>query len=69
MTANGLYFAVRIEDAVTTFEGLPIMGFTRRKPVDQPSLYPTVRHRLLGTLLLIAHAQATVQALYTDKEP
>ena len=24
MTANGLYFAVRIEDAVTTFEGLPI---------------------------------------------
>lgn len=52
MTNNGLYFAVRIEDAVTTFEGLPIMGFTRRKPVDQPGLYPTVC-RCLGASVLV----------------
>ncbi|CAE7345622.1 PHOT1 [Symbiodinium natans] len=52
MTPSGLYFAVRIEDAVTTFEGLPIMGFTRRRPVDHPSLYPTVC-RCLGASVLV----------------
>lgn len=50
--ANGLFFAVRIEDAVTTFDGLPIMGFTRRKPTDTSDLYPTVC-RCLGASVLV----------------
>jgi len=52
MTPSGLFFALRIEDAVTTFDGLPIMGFTRRKPVDEPNLYPTVC-RCLGASVLV----------------
>lgn len=51
-TASGLFFALRIDDAVTTFEGLPIMGFTRRKPMDKPDLYPTVC-RCLGASVLV----------------
>jgi len=51
-TAEGLFFAVRIDDAVTTFEGLPIMGFTRRKPMDKSDCYPTVC-RCLGASVLV----------------
>ncbi|CAJ1343977.1 unnamed protein product [Effrenium voratum] len=62
-TASGLYFAVRIEDAVTTFDGLPIMGFTRRKPTDVPELYPTVC-RCLGASVLVG---ACGEAFARDK--
>lgn len=39
-TARGLEFSMRIDAVVDKFEGLPLMGFTRRRPVDQPDLYP-----------------------------
>lgn len=51
-TPEGLFFAVLVDSAVTTFEGLPLLGFTRRKPVDSPDLYPTVC-RCLGSSILI----------------
>jgi len=51
-TAEGIFFAIRVDDAVQTFEGLPMMGFTRRQPVDRPDLYPTVC-RCLGASVLV----------------
>eukprot|EP00930_Biecheleria_cincta_P046122 TRINITY_DN31810_c0_g1_i1.p1 TRINITY_DN31810_c0_g1~~TRINITY_DN31810_c0_g1_i1.p1 ORF type:complete len:774 (+),score=113.69 TRINITY_DN31810_c0_g1_i1:112-2433(+) len=50
-SADGLFFAVKVEDAVQTFEGLPILGFTKLKPCDRPDLYPTVC-RCLGSSVL-----------------
>ena len=38
MTNNGLYFAVRIEDAVTTFEGLPIAKGSAKECKKQRSI-------------------------------
>jgi len=51
-TAEGLFFAVRVDDAVATFDGLPLIGFTRRKPMDHPDLYPPVC-RCLGLSVLV----------------
>jgi len=36
----GLFFAVVVNHAIDTFQGLPMLGFTRRKPADVPDLYP-----------------------------
>lgn len=51
-TAQGLFFALRVNDAVPTFEGLPTIGFTRRRPTDSPDLYPAVC-RCLGASVLV----------------
>lgn len=51
-TLDGVFFAVLVDDAVTTFEGLPTVGFTRRRPCDGPGLYPTVS-RCLGASVLV----------------
>jgi len=51
-TSIGLWFAVRIDDVVGTFEGLPILGFTRRKPTDSPDLYPSVA-KCFGASVLV----------------
>lgn len=51
-TPCGLFFALRVNDAVATFEGLPVVGFTKREPRDNPDLYPTVS-RCLGASVLI----------------
>jgi len=50
-TAEGLYFAIRVNDSVQTFDGLPLMGYTSLKPVDRPELYPAVC-RCLGSSVL-----------------
>jgi len=39
--AGGLFFTVLV-DGVTTFVGLPFLGFTRRKPEDAADLYPSI---------------------------
>jgi hypothetical protein len=41
-----------VDDVVSTFEGLPLVGFTKRKPVDVFTLYPTVS-RCLGASVLV----------------
>lgn len=51
-TPQGLFFAFQVNDAVPTFEGLPVVGFTKRKPRDDPDLYPTVS-RCLGASVLV----------------
>lgn len=57
-TEHGLYFSVRVDDVVTTFEGLPVLGFTRRKPEDGPTLYPTVTKCMGKSVLVGACAEA-----------
>lgn len=49
---RGLCFSLRVDDVVTTFEGWPLLGFTRRHPMDAPDLYPTVA-RCFGESVLI----------------
>jgi hypothetical protein len=51
-TAEGIFFAFRVDDAVQTFDGLPLVGFTKRKPTDSTDLYPMVS-RCLGSSALI----------------
>lgn len=51
-TPAGLFFAFLVDDAVPTFEGLPIVGFTRRRPADAPTLYPAVS-RCQGASVLV----------------
>lgn len=54
-TLLGLFFRVRVDDVVETFEGLPILGFTSRKPVDNVDLYPAVS-KCLGKSVLVGTA-------------
>jgi hypothetical protein len=54
-TPLGLFFGVRVDDVVETFEGLPILGFTSRKPVDNVDLYPAVS-KCLGKSVLVGTA-------------
>jgi hypothetical protein len=50
---GGLSFSVRIDDVTEKFIGLPILGFTRRRPVvEDKDLYPTVT-RCMGSSVLI----------------
>jgi len=51
-TADGLSFSIRVEEATSTFHGLPVLGFTRRRPTDSPDLYPSVA-RCMGSSVLV----------------
>jgi len=62
-TAEGLSFTVQVDDITPTFNGLPVLRFTRRQPVDEPELYPVVS-RCLGSILLIG---ASGEAFARDK--
>lgn len=64
-TARGLEFSMRIDAVVDKFEGLPLMGFTRRRPVDQPDLYPVVS-TCQGRSILIGRGE---KAYARDLEP
>jgi hypothetical protein len=64
-TPEGLFFAIFVDDSIGTFEGLPLLGFTRRRPVDGAALYPTVS-RCLGASVLVG---ACGEAFARDKEP
>jgi len=62
-TAEGLGFSVRVDMVTSSFVGLPVLGFTRRKPEDEPRLYPSVS-RCLGQSVLIG---ACGEAFARDK--
>mmetsp|Transcript_54171 Transcript_54171/g.155652 ORF Transcript_54171/g.155652 Transcript_54171/m.155652 type:complete len:797 (+) Transcript_54171:83-2473(+) len=49
---DGLCFSVHVDAVTGSFTGLPFLGFTRRRPVDAPDLFPTVS-RCLGCSILI----------------
>jgi len=54
-TNRGLYFAITVDDVVQSFQSLPVLGFTRRKPVDEPCCYPSIS-RYMGESVLIGAA-------------
>lgn len=39
---EGFEFSVRVDGVEPQWMGLPILGFTRRKPADNPDLYPSM---------------------------
>lgn len=49
---KGLFFAVSVVDVVSNFNGLPLLGFTKRKPQDAPDLYPPVA-KCMGSSVLV----------------
>lgn len=57
-TSSGLSFKVRVESVEPAFNGLPVLGFTQRKPVDAPDLYPDVSHCLGASVLVGASGEA-----------
>jgi len=50
--ATGLHFELRLDKVTNAFEGLPLLGFTRRAPADDGGLYPTVA-TCLGASVLV----------------
>lgn len=49
---SGLAFEVRVVGVTQGFSGLPVLGFTRRRPLDCANLYPSVA-KCLGASALI----------------
>mmetsp|Transcript_21314 Transcript_21314/g.47081 ORF Transcript_21314/g.47081 Transcript_21314/m.47081 type:complete len:669 (+) Transcript_21314:39-2045(+) len=62
-TEEGLFFSLLVDAVISTFEGFPLLGFTRRKPVDAPDLFPSVA-RCLGSSIFIG---ACGEAFVRDK--
>lgn len=48
----GMSFTVLVNQVTPTFSGLPVLGFTKRRPVDNADLYPAVV-RCLGSSVLV----------------
>mmetsp|Transcript_42177 Transcript_42177/g.68318 ORF Transcript_42177/g.68318 Transcript_42177/m.68318 type:complete len:505 (+) Transcript_42177:104-1618(+) len=51
-TGEGLRFRVHVDGVTGAFSGLPVLGFTRRRPEDSTALYPEVT-KCLGASVLI----------------
>jgi len=49
---EGLRFAVRVDGVTDSFRGLPVLGFTKRRPADSADLFPSVA-RCLGSSVLV----------------
>mmetsp|Transcript_128674 Transcript_128674/g.250753 ORF Transcript_128674/g.250753 Transcript_128674/m.250753 type:complete len:785 (+) Transcript_128674:114-2468(+) len=62
-TSQGLSFTVLINSVTHTFTGLPVLGFTKRRPSDTPDLYPAVA-RCTGASVLVG---ACGEAFARDK--
>jgi len=61
-TAEGLRFAVRVGQVTANFEGLPLLGFTRRRPCeDDRNLYPSVAKCLGQSVLLGGCGEASAR--------
>eukprot|EP00931_Biecheleriopsis_adriatica_P066892 TRINITY_DN41126_c0_g1_i1.p1 TRINITY_DN41126_c0_g1~~TRINITY_DN41126_c0_g1_i1.p1 ORF type:complete len:672 (+),score=108.38 TRINITY_DN41126_c0_g1_i1:24-2018(+) len=61
--SKGLHFSVKVMDATTAFHGLPLLGFTKRKPINSPELFPSVA-KCLGESVFIGSG---CQAFARDK--
>jgi len=61
---TGLTFSVRIEEALASFAGLPLLGFTRRKPQDHAKLYSTTAKGLGASVLVGAMGEAFAREQY-----
>jgi len=57
-SVQGLVFAVRVMEVSNRFTNLPLLGFTRRRPVDEPCLYPAVAQCLAESVFIGGSCQA-----------
>lgn len=58
MGPEGLEFSVQVDGVEPSWNGLPILGFTRRRPVDSPDLYPRLGWCLGQSVLVGMDGQA-----------
>lgn len=58
LTREGLAFELRVDAVEGSFEGLPLLGFTRRRPQAGPGLFPTVSMCLGASVLVGAAGEA-----------
>jgi hypothetical protein len=61
---GSLYFAVRADEVVASFVGMPILGFTRRRPGEDPDMCRTLA-RYMGKSVLVG---ACGEAFARDQE-
>lgn len=61
VTAAGLRFCLRINRVTRTFVGLPTLGFTRRKPLDEQDLCPSSPKCLGRSVLVGAMGEASAR--------
>jgi len=57
-SVRGLVFAVRVMETSDRFRNLPLLGFTSRRPVDEPGLYPAVTQCLAESVFIGGSCQA-----------
>mmetsp|Transcript_103222 Transcript_103222/g.205163 ORF Transcript_103222/g.205163 Transcript_103222/m.205163 type:complete len:481 (+) Transcript_103222:68-1510(+) len=67
-SVQGLVFAVRVMGVSNRFRGLPLLGFTRRRPVDEPGLYPAVAQCLAESVFIGGSCQAFARDQKTNFE-
>eukprot|EP00930_Biecheleria_cincta_P038817 TRINITY_DN26684_c0_g1_i1.p1 TRINITY_DN26684_c0_g1~~TRINITY_DN26684_c0_g1_i1.p1 ORF type:complete len:529 (-),score=78.08 TRINITY_DN26684_c0_g1_i1:209-1753(-) len=51
-TLRGLEFRLRVNEVTESFKGLPLLGFTRKRPCDEADLYPSVA-KCLGNSVFV----------------
>lgn len=51
-TSLGLEFHLRVDEVTASFKGLPLLGFTQKRPCDDADLYPSVA-KCLGKSVLV----------------
>jgi hypothetical protein len=61
---EGLGFQVFVDRTTPKFSGLPLLGFTRRRPEDQPDLYPELSRCLGQSVLVGATGEAFARRQY-----
>jgi len=67
-TRRGLSFSVLVNQVTQTFNGLPVLGFTKRRPADTPDLYPAVTRCLGCSVLVGASGEAFARDSYEHFE-
>lgn len=64
LSKEGLSFTVHVDEITRAFHGLPVLGFTKRKPTDHPDLYPTVAKGMGSSVLVGACGEAFARDQY-----
>jgi len=67
-SVQGLSFTVRVMEVSSRFRNLPLLGFTRRRPVDEPGLYPAVAQCLAESVFIGGSCQAFARDLSSNFE-
>jgi len=64
LDAGCFHFALRVDEVVPSFEGLPLLGFTRRVPRNDGGLHPQVSNCLGASVLVGTGGKAYARDAY-----